>query len=262
MDQRIDRLTMVGLGLLLMPLLTMWHEIGGHAAACAVQGGHVTTIGAFYVECEGLSGLPRRIVSCAGVGVDSLLALVAWSLWRGARSDFARLVLWLVWVSKAFVAAGYFCFSGATGFGDLGPGAHGGIGPLPVPPAWRAGEFILGVAAYILLVRAAIATLTTMLGDSPATGTARRSIAHVFYATVGLGAVLVGLLNPLGLLITIMSAAASSFGGNAGFISIGFAVPHGATLRRFAIDRNWPVIGAGILFLVGFALILGPSQHF
>ncbi len=64
MRRHIDKLTMVGWGMLLMPLLTMWHEIGGHAAFCAAQGGHVTTIGAFYVECD-VSGesaqLARRL---------------------------------------------------------------------------------------------------------------------------------------------------------------------------------------------------------
>ena len=260
--QRVDLVTIVGLGMLLMPVLTMWHEIGGHAAACAVQGGHVTTIGAFYVDCDGLTGAPRLLVSCAGVLVDSVLALVSFALWRRAQGDLARLTLWLVWVTKAFVAAGYFCFSGATGVGDLGPGVGGGIGPLPLPYLWRAAELAFGIFAYVLLVRAAIRSLTAMLGDSAATGPARRTIAHGYYATIGVAAVLVGLLNPVGIFITIMSAAASSFGGNAGMISIGFAVPHGATTKPFVIGRNWAIVLVGAVVLVGFALVLGPSEHF
>lgn len=260
--QRVDIATVVGLGMLLMPVLTMWHEIGGHAAACAVQGGHVATIGAFYVECQGLTRLPSVLVACAGVAVDSVLALLAFASWRRARGDLARLTLWLIWVTKAFVAAGYFCFSGATGVGDLGPGAHGGIGPLPLPYLWRAGELGIGIFAYVLLVRAAIRTLTAMLGDSAATGPARRIIAHGYYATIGVAAVLVGLLNPVGIFITIMSAAASSFGGNAGMISVGFTVPGGPRTRPFVIDRNWAIVATGAVVLVCFALILGPSEHF
>jgi hypothetical protein len=168
----------------------------------------------------------------------------------------------LVWVTKAFVAAGYFCFSGATGVGDLGPGMDGGIGPLPLPYLWRAAELGIGVVAYVLLVRAAIRTLTAMLGDSPATGPTRRVIAHGYYATIGVAAVLVGLLNPIGIFITIMSAAASSFGGNAGMVSVGFTVPAGATTKPFVIGRNWAIIVVGAAVLVGFGLILGPSEHF
>ncbi len=87
-------------------------------------------------------------------------------------------------------------------------------------------------------------------------------IAHGYYATIGVAAVLVGLLNPIGIFITIMSAAASSFGGNAGMISVGFAVPGGPTTKPFVIRRNWAIVAAGALLLIGFALVLGPSEHF
>ena len=56
-------MTITGWGLLLMPLLTIWHEIGGHAAACALQGGRVTTIGAFYVDCDGPVGSGNILVA-------------------------------------------------------------------------------------------------------------------------------------------------------------------------------------------------------
>jgi hypothetical protein len=100
MSRRDDPITIVGLGMLLMPLLTMWHEIGGHAAFCALQGGHVRTIGAFYVDCDGLAGAPRVLMSCAGVLVNAILSVVAYMAWRHMRSDPGRLVLWLIWVPK------------------------------------------------------------------------------------------------------------------------------------------------------------------
>lgn len=259
---RIDPVTIAGLALLLLPLTTMWHEIGGHAAACAIQGGHVATIGAFYVDCTGLTGWPRIAVACAGVVVDALLALVAWTAWRRATGDFARLVLWYLWVGKGFVAAGYLCFSGFSGVGDLGPTAAGGIGPLPMPWVWRAGLLAVGAALYWRLIVAAIAGLTAMLGDAAVTKAARRAIAHLYYITLGVVAVLVGLLNPVGVFITIMSAAASSFGGNAGYISIGYAVPDGAVARAFFIERRWTIVVAGVVVSATFALLLGPSVRF
>lgn len=260
--QQVDVATIIGWGMLLMPLLTMWHEIGGHAALCTLQGGHVDSIGAFYVECSRVDGLAKIVVACAGVFVNAVLAVVAYLLWRRAYHDETRLALWLVWVSEGFVAAGYFCFSGVTGFGDLGTGVGGELSALPAPYAWRAGELVFGVIAYFLLVRAAIRSLTVLVGTSPATGQARRRIAHAYYATAGAAAVLIGLLNPVGVMITIMSAAASSFGGLAGFISIGFAVPAGDVERDFQLPRNWHVIATGVLTLLAFATILGPSRRF
>lgn len=260
--QSVDRGTIIGLGLLLLPLTTMWHEIGGHAAACVLTGGHVDTIGAFYVDCGKVTGAAKVIVASAGVSVDALLSLLAHGVWRRVRGDTARLAWWLIWVGKGFVAAGYLCFSGATGAGDLGPGIDGGIGPLPYPIVWRVGEFMIGVAVYALLIMAAIRALTTMLGNSPATGAARKRIAHGYYVTIGLIAVLIGLLNPVGVFITIMSAAASSFGGNAGFISIGYANGSGTELRPFIVPRNWPMILVGATLAIGFAIVLGPSRRF
>jgi hypothetical protein len=67
--------------------------------------------------------------------------------------------------SEAFVAAGYFCFSGLTGFGDLATGTAGeGLGAVPMPILWRVGEFALGAAVYVLIIMQAIKTLATMIG--------------------------------------------------------------------------------------------------
>ena len=262
MKPRVDPVTIIGLGMWLMPMLTVWHEVGGHALFCAAQGGHVRTIGAFYVDCDGLSGGARVLMNCAGVLVNLLLAFAAYLGWRRANTDFAGLALWLVWVSEAFVAAGYLCFSGAAGFGDLAPGASDGIGPVPMPILWRGGELALGVSMYWLIVRTATDTLASMIGSGPMTRTARRVIAHGYYATVGMAAVLTGLLNPVGAVITIMSAAASSFGGLAGFIGVGFATRLSVQQRSFVIARSWPLFLSGAALLLAFAVILGPSLTF
>ncbi|MBB5716390.1 hypothetical protein [Sphingomonas aerophila] len=258
-EQRVDWLTMAGLGALLMPLLTMWHELGGHAAACVMEAGRVVEIGAFYVDCSIPAGWSRFVVDVAGVAVNVVLSLLAFLLWQRTRSDVARLVLWLVWVSEAFVAAGYFCFSGATGLGDLGTGTDGALSGLHAPFAWQAGVLLVGLIAYVVIVRAAISGLDDLLGTGPATRPARKRIAHTYYAAAGAGAVLVGLFNPVGLFVTIASAAASSFGGLAGFISIGFAARGPDAPRPVTLRRNWAVIAAGVVALALFARVLGPS---
>lgn len=261
-SQRVDWLTIAGLGALLMPLLTMWHEIGGHAAACGMQGGHVATIGAFYVECTDVIGVGNVYVAGAGVFVNVVLAICAYLLWRRAVGDTARIVLWLVWVSQAFVASGYFLFSGVTGHGDLGIGEGEALANLGSPLLIQAVEILIGAASYILLVRTAIQTLNAMIGTGPDTRRVRRQIAHVFYASAGAAAVLVGLLNPLGIVITVMSAAASSFGGLAGFISVGYAVGSGGHAKPILLHRSLTIISAGVITLTAFALILGPSLQF
>jgi len=262
MGQKVDPLTMIGWGALMMPVLTVWHEIGGHAAFCAAQGGHIATIGAFYVECTGLSGVHEVLVACAGVLVNALLAALAFFCWRRIEGVIWRLVLWLIWVSESFVAAGYFLFSGVTGFGDLGVGNGGSLIGAPNPIAFRIAEAIVGGGAYFLLVRAAMRSLNEMVGTGPDSRRSHRRIAHIYYATAGLCAVVVGLANPVGIVITIMSAAASSFGGLAGFISIGYASGNSGEAKPYVVDRNWTIVACGLFVLAAFAIVLGPSRHF
>lgn len=255
----IDLPTVIGLGLLIMPISTMWHEIGGHAATCVALGGRVTDLSAFYVDCAGLARGGKVAVALAGAGMDMVAALLVYPLWRRATRDLPRLILWLIWLSKAMVAAGYLCFSGATGIGDLGPGIEGGIGPLPMPMLWRLGELAVGIALYAWLVRKGIATLTQMIGGGIETRTARRRIAHGYYLATGIAAVVVGLFNPVGITITLTSAAASSFGGLAGMISIGFALPREGAPRAFVIRSHPAILIAGLVATGVFAAVLGPT---
>ncbi len=259
---QVDAITIVGLALVLLPLEVMTHEIGGHAVICAVTGGLIQDIGAFYVNCDAPTLWAAHATALAGVAIDTTVSCIAFLLWRRTTGDFARLVFFYVWIMKGFVAAGYLLFSGISDSGDLGTALDAGMSGIANPILWRIAIIMIGGFAYWRLIRAAIRALDTMVGDTPETQTARRKIAHIFYITIGLASVVVGLLNPVGIMITIMSAAASSFGGNAGFISVGYADPKGTQQRKFLIKRNWYVFIAGLVLLGSFALILGPTLHF
>jgi len=255
----VDAVTVAGLALLLMPLLTMVHEIGGHAMACVALGGKVTQIGAFYVECDAYDSLAGRLVAAAGPAIDVVIAFFGYWAWRRARGDLGRLVLWYVWLCCAFAAAGYLAYSGLTGIGDLNPGeSGGGIGPLPQPWLFRILFAVGGAFAYWKLVVLGMRTLAEMIGQGPETRKARRTIAHLFYAVLCLAAVVASLPNPVGLFVTLASATAASFGGNAGLISIGFATRPGEA-RAFGIGRNWILLAVGLAVTGAFAIVLGPT---
>lgn len=261
--QKIDALTIAGLALLLMPLTTMAHEIGGHAAMCVATGGRLVELGAFYVNCDSADETGRRMVAMAGMGIDALLGFLFWQLRRGFKSDLARLAGWYCALCFSFSAAGYFLFSGISGIGDLGPGKHGGIGPLPHPEIWR-GLFALGGGlAYYLLVRSGIAALSAMIGQGLDTKPARRRIAHLFYAVLCISAVMASLPNPVGLFVTLASATAASVGGKAGMISIGYSAKNaGVGAMPFRIERNWAIVVLGVAASLAFAAILGPTISF
>lgn len=256
---RVDLLTLIGLGLLLAPLTVMWHELIGHGGACLALGGRPEALGAYYIECNGLAGMAKRVVSMAGVWVDILLSLLAWRLFLRARTPLTRLALWIVGTSKGFVAAGYFLFSGVTNFGDYGPGD--GLAPLAYPWVWRLALVIVGGLAYWRILMAASRGLSILVGDDAQGVVDRRRIAFTTYVTFGAVAMLTGLLNPVGVVITVMSAMASSFGGNAGLISIGFMNFTAGVARAFALSRNVILIVVGGAVAIAFAVILGPTLH-
>jgi hypothetical protein len=258
---RVDLWTLAGLALLLLPLLTMAHELGGHALACVASGHLPSQLGAYYIECPGTGPWAHRLVAMAGTGMDVVLAVLALLGWHRARQPLPRLVLWIVFTVKGMVAAGYWMFSGVSNLGDWGPAAGGGIGPLPWPWLWRAVMFAIGLAVYIGVVRQSIRMLRTMLGGGEVAGRTQWHIAMAIYLIGGVSAVLVSLFNPLGIVITLMSAIASSFGGTAGLFNVAYAKPCNEPPRGFVIDRSYAIFVAGVLMTLAFAAVLGPTVY-
>jgi hypothetical protein len=254
----VDLPTLAGLVLLLLPPLIMAHELGGHGAACLVLGGHLIEIGAYYVNCDSPDDTARRLVAMAGTGSDVLVFGAGYWLWRRAKSDLARLALWIIFVGKGMAAMGYFMFSGVSGLGDWGPGEGGGIGPLPYPLVIRALLFACGLFLYLKVIALGSHTIRQMVGGSPDGTAARRTITLGYYWVTGVAALAVGLMNPVGIFVVLASAVASSFGGNAGIFSIAYD-RFDAPALAFEVKRNWLVVVAGLAAIAAFAVILGPS---
>ncbi|MFC5742072.1 hypothetical protein [Dyella tabacisoli] len=257
----VDPWTMVGLVLLLLPLLTMAHELLGHALTCVASGHRPSELGAYYIECPGTDGWTARIVAMAGTGMDVLLAVLAYLAWCKVERPLPRLMLWMVFIVKGMVAAGYWMFSGATNLGDWGPDVGGGIGPLPLPWLWRVGLFVVGLYVYVRVVRLGIRMLIAMLGGGDQARRVQRWIALTLYVVAGVGALVVSLFNPLGLVITLMSAVASSFGGLAGLFNVAYSRRCDLPPRDFYIGRHYALIAAGVLVTLVFAATLGPTIY-
>jgi hypothetical protein len=257
---RIDRWTVVGLVLLLMPLATMAHEIGGHIGACLAVGGTPTEIGAYYVNCEAGGDRAGRIVALAGTGMDMAVAALCYALWTRAKGDLLRLALWMLFTVKAMTAAGYPAFSGVTGIGDWGVVEGGGLYPVAAPWLWRAAMTAIGIGAYVLVVRFAMRTMRAMLGGGENAWRRQRELALTLYAVNGAIAIVVGLFNPVGFVIVVTSAIASSFGGTAGLWNVAYAARQPGAAAPFAIARNWAVIVSGVAVTLAFAIVLGPTM--
>lgn len=257
----VDRWTLIGLVLLLSPLLTMAHELLGHAVACVATGHRPSELGAYYVECPGTGPVARRIVAMAGTTVDVSVAALAYLAWRVVRAPLPRLALWIAFTVKAMVAGGYWMFSGVMGLGDWSPVGDGGLAPLPDPWLWRLALTAAGLLAYIGTIRLANRSIDRMLGGGDAARTARIRIAMTTYAVGGLGALLVSLVNPHGLVITLISAIASTFGGTAGLFNVAYRSTPDRPAEPLAIGRHAGLLAAGLLAMAAFAAVFGPTVY-
>ncbi|MFC5440537.1 hypothetical protein [Rhodanobacter ginsenosidimutans] len=257
----VDAWTLVGLALLLLPLLTMAHELLGHAVTCVATGHQPSELGAYYIECPGTQGWDHRLVAMAGTCVDVVLAALAYLAWRRLRGPLPRLVAWIVFTVKGMVAAGYWMFSGVTNLGDWGPDVGGGLAPLPWPWLWRVGLFVVGLVVYILIVRVAIRMLGVMLGGGEQAARTKRRIAMTVYVVGGVSALLVGLFNPHGMVITLTSAVAASFGGTAGLFNVAYSHRPDLPAQDFHMGRHPVLVVLGVLVTAAFAVALGPTIY-
>lgn len=255
----IDPVTVIALILILGPLMTMAHELGGHALTCIATGHHPTALGAYYVDCSADTGWSRRLVAMAGTGMDVVVALIAWVTWRHMRRPVTRLAAWTVMVFKAMTAAGYWCFSGIIGIGDWAPGENGGMGVMSYPWLWRGMLAVVGIGIYIAIVRAAMRSIDAMLGGGEVAQHVRKRTVLLLYIVNGAAAVVVGAFNPQGFWIILVSAIASSFGGTAGLFNVAFRDVQPGPAKAFHVKRSYALLAAGVIITLAFAYVLGPT---
>ena len=261
--QRADTLTVMGMAAAIYCLSTLLHEAGGHGGACLAVGAHPREWGAFYLDCDTHLGPPWkwRVVAGAGSTMNLIAAILAGVVFRALPRErsTARLAAALVIGVNLFTWAGYFLFSGLAGIGDWSDSREQMFWLVPGAMIWRAAEFVFGVAAYGLSMRLVGRIFGTIFGGGPGSRKAARLTAWTAYFTGSGLSLLIGLMNPVGLFITLASAAASSFGGTAGFWGAHSFTPQNDAPAAPPVTRNWAWIVAGVVIALADALILGRS---
>jgi hypothetical protein len=259
----VDLPTLIAISALAYAVCTQLHEGAGHGGACLAVHGRVAAWGAYYVDCN-TTGLPAwagRVVAAAGSAMNLATAIAAWLVLRVAPPgrSVLRFFLWLVLTISLLDWAGYFLFSGVSGFGDWG--GDGVFKDVEPQWLWRIGLTLVGGLAYYGSARFAAHVFGAIAGGPPARRRLMRTL-QTTYLTGGVLAILIGLLNPMGLVIVLLSAAASSFGGTSGLLYLGLWVPRTGIERPLILARSWAwiVIGVGVVALE--AVVLGPTLRF
>lgn len=267
---------MVAVSFVVYAATIMAHEGLGHGGACLAVHAKPTTLNAIYFACDRVSGSTAdRIVAAGGTVVDLVFGAVGSLIWfatrRGAwgKPSVSRWALWLFTVLNLLQACGYFLFSGVGNIGDWAEVVRG------LSPAWayRAGLAVLGAVTYASCSYFAARMLAAFLGPADAADAAdegRAARARPFllvpYVAGGLLYVAAGVFNPDSLMLVLVSAAASSFGGASGFCWLhhfldGSRIPAALT-PPFVVpaSRAWMIAGGAVaLIYVG---VFGPGVRF
>jgi hypothetical protein len=163
-----------------------------------------------------------------------------------------------------FDAGGYFLFSGIGNFGDWAMVVAG----WQPAWAWRLGLIALGLVTYFMLfVPLCLRELRPFLGrDAQIRVRRARRLMLASYFTAGILSCVAGALNPVGPLLILVSAAASSFGGHSGLAWMwtllqGPRIPS-SELQLGEIERGRGWMVAAAILAVAFIAGLGPGVKF
>jgi hypothetical protein len=242
------------------------HEHLGHAAACVLLGSHPLELGAFYVNCDDsrLGSAAIRIVALAGPIVSLLTGIVSLLLLplMPPASSRGFYFLWLLGTIALMGATGYPLFSGISGLGDLGTGADGALRGVQPEWLWRIALSALGGLGYFAVVTLSVRLLAPRLeGDAEARVRQGSRLNLIAYLTGAVVYLLIGVLNPLGLLILLESVLPSSLGGTSGLLwmmqRLDRRIPPTGPALSIARSLGWRLAACAIT--IGYALILGPT---
>lgn len=257
-----DALTIAGIAIIAYILASVLHEGVGHGGACLLAGGKVSVISTVHMECSA----ETRLVMAGGTLMNVAAGALCFALGRvtARTSPCLRYLMWLSMTVNLFTAAGYFGFSGIGGFGDWASFIQG-LGPQW---AWRIGMTIFGAAAYVLVAWFSLLELRPLIGSDKEKRFAHAvRLSRMPYFAGGILACVAGSLNPQGMILVALSAAASTFGGTSGLLWMmnwlkGDRIPLGSEPEPMPIRRSWPWIVTAFVLALAFVVVLGPGVRF
>ena len=92
-------------------------------------------------------------------------------------------------------------------------------------------------------------------------------LSSIQYFAGGILMCIAGALNPKGMVLILISAAASTFGGTSGllwttnWLNRETMIPYGPPAEPMPIYKSWPLIVAACAIAIAFIGVLGPSVH-
>lgn len=248
---------MIAIALLTYALGSIIHEGLGHGGACVLTSHQPLVMSTVHFQCS----QDTRLVSAGGTIMNFIAGLVCWAASRWVkRNTRVRYFFWLLMAINFFTAAGYFLFSGIGGIGDWAEIIRG----LRPVWAWRLLLAVFGIIAYAACVWLALCELLPFLGSDPRERIRRAwRLTLVPYLAGGILSCIAGALNPVGMILVAISAAAASFGGTSGLAWMTTQL-HNPRLRNSSpelpeLTRSFAWIAVAGACAAIFIFVVGPG---
>ncbi|UPG90716.1 hypothetical protein L2Y96_02785 [Luteibacter aegosomaticola] len=242
---RDDWAVLASIGMLVVMIGSVAHEVIGHGLGCALDGGTITLVTFLVFRCDGASWLADGGGPIGAFAVGCFALLIAHVSRTGSGllrlSSFTVASVLLFWVFAQMVRE---AFDGSDDWGHVARDLHW-------PSEWHLFVAVIGVIGYVLTLR-----LMRQLAVSIVDGQPPRLI--IPYLAAALSAPLLGALWHGG-------ATASALDG---FLTFAIA-PFGHLMLLTSIDRkrapegaisrNHAFVGVALITFVLFAVLIAPG---
>jgi hypothetical protein len=254
--------TVIAIALIVYATCSVVHEGIGHGGACLLTCGTPLQISSVHFDCGG----ENKWVAAGGTIANLIFGFVFWILSRAVTSSTHwRYFFWLAMTINLLQGGGYFLYSGIGNIGDWAT-VITGWQPLWL---WRVLLTAAGLVTYAFFIWFALRELQPLL---PPTGAERVAVSRDLmlwpYLAGGIQSCIAGALNPVGMILVAISAAAASFGGTSGLAWMcqlyhgkGFPADQDCSGFSLIIRSNEWIIAAAVI-AIAFIAMLGPGLNF
>jgi hypothetical protein len=243
--------SIISMAVLSVGLAAIFHEGLGHGVVAWLRGDGVTQLTSNHLSTL----VDDRLVDAAGTIVNLITAALCLGGYRlaGNRANL-RYFFWLFGAVNLLDGAGYFLFSGITGFGDWAAIIHG----LPHQAILRIAMSIFGLVFYIFAARIVAQGIRPFMASDQEYNTLARQpyfAACIFYC-------IAGAFDPLGIKLLFISTIPAAFGGLSALAWADKYVPHTTPEKPLAVTPSRALWVTAAIFACAFVAIMGRGIEF
>ncbi len=258
-----DLTMVIAIAVIAYSLTAMLHEGIGHGGACVALGGRPLSLSScsFGYDDQTATVTGHRLIAIAGPLMNLFWGLSGWWLLSLRRSWSlpTRYFLWLFGAINLFQVPGYMAYSGLSNFGDWAVVIAG----TKYTAILRLVLVMAGVFGYSRVIGASACRLSLFV-DRRLVGwqSLTKRLTVVPYVTGGILFCVAGSLNPDGMMVVAISAAAASLGGTSGLLSVTRALaklPPDDAILAWCLAKSWPWLAGALTATAIMIGVLGPS---